>query len=573
VLEELEDRTTPTIVFTPNPAFRPETVQDGGGPKYGSNSPIFLVFKGSYWSSGAGAQQASDITSNVQSLASSAYFSGLTQYGSGGAAGGVYTVYDPGDWATGFTRDDVFNLIQSEIDNAPTYFPEPDSVGPPDVPLDRSEPVYFVVTAPTDAAGNQLYSDQGPGVKGYHQDAYDYDPLTDVDMIVGGWAGSYLQSPITGQVESPVDAATQVLSHEIAEAFSDPFPGGLSLPVIGTLVNGGITVTPGKGWPFPQPPNSLPEIGDFEPAGNYFYRVGGTEVQAYWSRADQGYIVPDGNADAFLLAPQWNVNNTFTGQSPLTINGDQNGTTNDFLLISTVTSGPDAGGVYVDLNGQFAQFAPGQISSITINPLTGTNTIYISDVPSNVPVTIDGTSGGTNTIHIDATGAGSPITVNANGTEVDTVNVSSPNGNLDQIQAPVTIKGNGSTTLTVDDRGNVQTGLYFPLTTNYAMNGNSLTRTATALDPIFNPPFLTVTNSFSYTGLASLTIDSQPVAPTPVTYQIDSTSGASAVIINANSTDAVTVGDPQTNIYSVQNLGGGLHGLAGLGGVGEPLSE
>jgi hypothetical protein len=64
-VEVLEDRLTPSILFTPQNGS--EHVTSGGGPVLGSSSnvPIYLVFWGSYWLTRDGTAYQSQILNAV----------------------------------------------------------------------------------------------------------------------------------------------------------------------------------------------------------------------------------------------------------------------------------------------------------------------------------------------------------------------------------------------------------------------------------------------------------------------------------------------------------------------------
>src|SRR5260221_14239990 len=88
--------------------------------------------------------------------------------------------------------------------------------------------MYFVVTPPGVKDADK------PTVAGWHGTTYLYDPVFDVDLVVHGWAGSSGLGPKV----NVVDTVTDVLSHEIAEAMTDPFPDGkITVPYLGDLLN------------------------------------------------------------------------------------------------------------------------------------------------------------------------------------------------------------------------------------------------------------------------------------------------------------------------------------------------
>src|SRR5205814_1057065 len=138
------------------------------------------------------------------------------------------------------------------------------------------------------------------------------------------------------------------------------------------------------------------EIADFEPDGRrYLYRLGsGAIVQAYWSGADGKFVVPDGTNQVFSLLPRYENNPTTDMPDPkklisnsrydLVINGDQLANKNDTILIETIASGPQAGGVRINLNGEVVSFASTDIHNIVVYPGTGVNTVNVESLPANV---------------------------------------------------------------------------------------------------------------------------------------------------------------------------------------------
>jgi hypothetical protein len=253
-LEDLEDRTVPTVVF--NPHFGPETVTDGGGQKLFS-PPVELVFWGSFWQTSAGSQLAADIENKAATLLSGPFLSHLTQYGSDGNAFFSQAVFDSSDPSNGFTDAQIRSVFNNQIDN--NALPESDGTANP--------PIYLVLTPPN------VQSNQA-GALGYHSMDYDKDfvfgipPSIETDTMAYGWVGGFGSTH-----DSQLDSYMSTMSHEVAEAMTDPQAGYGG--------NFGITTTqPG----FPSPAGSN-EIGDWEPdGGTYTYRVNGVLTQPYWSR-------------------------------------------------------------------------------------------------------------------------------------------------------------------------------------------------------------------------------------------------------------------------------------------------
>ncbi len=73
LVEMLEDRVVPTILFTPQYGAEPTTNNHGWEI---SNPTVQLVYWGSSWT----ASQESTVTAYVSTLINGGYFSGLSQY-------------------------------------------------------------------------------------------------------------------------------------------------------------------------------------------------------------------------------------------------------------------------------------------------------------------------------------------------------------------------------------------------------------------------------------------------------------------------------------------------------------
>jgi hypothetical protein len=363
----------PSILFTPQkPA---ENATNGGGYVMDGSAPgvpLYSVFWGSYWNTPGGQAYAASLENALnQMFLWSPYLNGLHQYGVTNPVfvpGGTVTAFNSSDPTPGFDQQWLFNTVQNAISNQ----------GIPDSDTYSNEGIYLCFTTPG------IYTS---GDSGYHSDDGWHDFL-DYDNLKVAWVGT----------DGTLDGTTWVLSHEVAEALTDP---------------------QGDAWQVdPRNGSNWNEICDNE-AQSYKYRINGYLMQAYWSQADGSYEVTDGNTQNFV------VNN-----GVLTVNGDQLGPSyND-----TITIDENAlGGVQVTLNGEVASFDPGAISSITVNPGYGTDTV-----------------------NIERTLAGVPVTVNLGG-PTDTVNISPGAENLDNIQSDVTVNtslGVHDGTLNINDQQN-----------------------------------------------------------------------------------------------------------------------
>jgi hypothetical protein len=410
-LEGLEDRTVPTIVFKPQ--FGPITVSDGNGDVL-NDVPIYLIFNGDYWRTAAGQTARGQVTGALTDLLNGPYLSRTDQYrwnlpGRPTFAG---STLDPNSLSDGFgfigpnvglsfqgvTIDylrtgTLCGNVENVIDSG--ALPDADDVA--------HQPLYLMITAPgIQSHPGSPFSDNAPG--GFHAWYPDPDNLvpvflnpldpfspvvwvpTDVDNIMVGWVGTHLQSDGTFDI----DQFTRVLSHEVLESVTDP--GGGVPQFYPGQPHGAFTGSGGLlgGIGFNELADGEPDTGG-SASTPYTYRLpapsgapNGVVVQPYWSRADQAFIVPDGNSQKFSLTPQY-AGDRFLGTYALTVAGDQNADPTDAITLDTTA----AGGVTVTLNGQTATFDPGKISSITVNPGGGTNTINIEHTLGGVPVTIN----------------------------------------------------------------------------------------------------------------------------------------------------------------------------------------
>src|SRR6516225_298252 len=71
-VEALEDRTTPSVLFTPRNGVPPVVprVTSGGGPVLGASNYVHVntVFWGSYWSTTAGQAYANQIENSINAM-------------------------------------------------------------------------------------------------------------------------------------------------------------------------------------------------------------------------------------------------------------------------------------------------------------------------------------------------------------------------------------------------------------------------------------------------------------------------------------------------------------------------
>jgi hypothetical protein len=196
-----------------------------------------------------------------------------------------------------------------------------------------------------------------------------------------------------------LDDLTRLYAREMVEAITDPTGSALQLNPRSALnwndIAGGV-------------------------AEQYTYRVNGVLAQSYWSRGNHKFIVPTGQYQDFLVS----------SSHVLTVNGDQLANHNDAITLDV-----SGNGVKVTLNGEIAQFDPGQISSIVVNTFTGNDTVNVERTLAGVPVTID-LGDGNDLVNIERTAAGGTVTANL-GDGNQTVNISPVAHDLGPIQGQV----------------------------------------------------------------------------------------------------------------------------------------
>ncbi len=437
-LEPLEDRLLLSIVFS-NSGSR--NVAYSGGNII-SNPDVVLIFWGSGWTRGSGPALRANLTPAIGNIMNSPYLSGggrgdgLIQYHVGDGHLPNALAITSSDPPNQFTDAQVDQMLQANISNHVL----------PDFHNDN-QILYLVVPQPGSV-------NVDPSVGGEH----------DSDRL--GFNGPRFHYGWTingGSNGESVDFLTNVLSHELVEAATDPesnFPNGTAYWV----------------------PSTNDEICDGE-AQSYSYRVNGALVQSFLSQNRHAYIVPTGQNQDFFVS----------SSRTLTVLGDQLANRDDTITVST-----QGGGVRVTLNGETAQFEPGAISSIVINPGTGNDRVTIGATPAGVPVTVN-LGSGYNTVTI-----GAPTLNNA---------------------ASVTVNGQpgGQAQLIVDDHGT-------PTSETYTVTNSSVTRTSGGVGAI------------TYRNIQILDVN---VGTATEAVQVLSTNTATRTIIYGGSgIDTVTIGTP-----------------------------
>ncbi len=461
-VESLEDRTTPTVLFTdPGSAglaeVSPTPLQVIQNPK------IELVYWGSGWD--GQTQWMNDLTAAVTSDFTGPYLSGLAQYGTSGKAtiDHVYLIdsSSPAPLSTGgygMNYADASGMIDANIRSGALVSPD-------------SNTLYDVIPQP------QTHSTESGAFASHGTDSFGADIA---------WTHNYLGT----QSAAEFNDVLKELSHETAEAISDP-------------AGQGALVTDTQPWV----PVGDNEIGDPWVANDAQMQLNGYTVQPYFSLKDHVAIVPNGQLQNLTLSTSDDHNYT------LTIAGDQLTNKNDTIAIGTDANG----GLSVTLNGETNNFDPSPtfgtiVTSVVIDPGAGTNAVTINSTPANLNLTIDTTSNSTNTINLRGLDATSTLTIVGAG--ANTVNIGNASNTTGTVLGTVNIDTAGATTaLTINDAGDSAAGQVWTVTgTSVSIaNGNGISNQA------FN---------YSAGALSSLTLDTGGgtiAGSKPLTVDINST--------------------------------------------------
>src|SRR5579884_3093869 len=349
-VRQLECRTVPTVVFLPH--FGLEPTSDGPGAVL-SDTPVYLLFWGSYWNTTAGSSSKQSIISSINHEYNSSMYGRLSQYTDafGDTAGPAYVLATwtateyPDPSPSGFADYQIQSVVRDAIND-----PNSPILSPIHTELNDGghAPIYLVITPPNIAWSG------APGSTGYHSEY-----LTIPQSVLYGWIGNF----------GSMDGITVSTSRVTADAMTDPAGNSWS-------------IQPASFWPFG---GSWGEIGDFE-ARSYTYRIYGSLTRAFWDNNAQVFTIKEGNAQKFFVEPQWSASNQYLGGT-LVINGNQlpsnNG--NDTIYVNTTPSG----GLVVNLNGEVVSFDPGQITALDIRPGGGLNTVNVLSTPLGMTTQID----------------------------------------------------------------------------------------------------------------------------------------------------------------------------------------
>ncbi|MGW5751438.1 hypothetical protein [Nocardia rhamnosiphila] len=243
----------PALIFADSDFRGPFTYHNG--PVGGVGTPIQLIFWGSWWTSGDGAQRQGMVEARTRALLDSHYFDELGQYyiAQKPVWRGSTIVTSPGAPGAVSSRDAmeaVLDLIDDLIDD--DVFPDPDD-GPR---------IGFIVLMPPGFATTDF--------DGAHRHDYDWDFPFDEDNYWAGWCRYY-----DALVENP-ETMMQTVAHEIVEMITDPEFDGWHTDIAGD--------------------DTGREIADIALSdGGMVWQtawVNGVNVQGYWSNKHNACIIP-----------------------------------------------------------------------------------------------------------------------------------------------------------------------------------------------------------------------------------------------------------------------------------------
>jgi hypothetical protein len=174
-------------------------------------------------------------------------------------------------------------------------------------------------------------------------------------------------------------------------------------------------------------------------------------------------------------------------------------------------------------------------------------------------LTITGGPLGAYGYQVNSTAGANSITIDA-ASSADSVTVGDPSHPLTTLNV-LTVHGNGNTTLTVDDSGNLPSvigaSVYQPVSTQYVVSSQQATRSALLVKvagPPFDPPVLSLSSTVNYSGLASLSIAGGRMGA--YGFVVGSTIGTKALAIS---------GGAASNSFSLQGTNSGTSTIINAG--------
>lgn len=221
-------------------AVSTDSASNQGGAIIGT-ADLQLIFWGSEWNT-LTSPSAGNVVDAVDRLMATDYFDGMHQYGFGGLTVRNPIVVQSPEPRFGFTFESVGALVWNLINQG--TFPEPD---------DSGGRILYMVLMPLGSSFNGKAS-----IEGAHGAPSDFNGTH-------AWVG-FAEYGALAEI-------TSVLSHEIVEVISDPEPDDDT-----------------RAWVMNRSLNGGNEIGDA--CANTIDVLDGVTVQAYWSQALRGCVIP-----------------------------------------------------------------------------------------------------------------------------------------------------------------------------------------------------------------------------------------------------------------------------------------
>ena len=236
-----------SLYDVPGDAQPTDSVHNEGGALI-LNAQLELLFWGAAWQTAS--PSTTDVASAVEGMLASPYLLGLAEYGFQNATVRGSTIIATPDPPQNYSFDDAGNLVWNLIDDG--RFPDPDD--------DGGRILYMVFMPP--GTNPPLIPGTTDTAVGAHSDPDDFDLPDDRDYAWVGWVSN-----------GPLEQITQVFSHELVEAITDPEPHD-------------------PAWQMNRAINDGKEIGDA--CNNTVDVVDGITVQAYWSERHKSCVIPKG---------------------------------------------------------------------------------------------------------------------------------------------------------------------------------------------------------------------------------------------------------------------------------------
>ena len=258
---------------------------DLGGSKW-SASKIHLIFAGADWNTRTSPHSRDQSINSVKALLASNYFDHLIQYGIKRPTLGNIVTNTTFSLSDGFVIGDAVELVKDSITRGQVPTPE-----------NNIHHSYFVFPRSGIAGTNGEVMPEGFILGGFHGWGL---PL--IDTIPINWNLAFVVS--IGNYASTFTEQTRLMSHEITEMITDPFPviyedGSTNMGIYGD-----------SGYPWLHPEDGL-EISDV--CQRFDGTVSGYAIEPYWSNQSGGCIIP-ASAPTFMSCHEHATWNPITQQ-------------------------------------------------------------------------------------------------------------------------------------------------------------------------------------------------------------------------------------------------------------------